>query len=158
MMRMLATYIMRGRIQAILVAAAFAAITPVIPPLVLLSGATVALVTLRLGAKDGVLTGIGAMVIAMAFFMVVAGNPAPALNFALVLYIPLFVLAIILRNSMSLARTLSVLAVLGTAMVPRPGGQNLCRRIFCRPCSSLACRWIRQRRNAGYRSCHGLAR
>ncbi|GMR08865.1 MAG: hypothetical protein BMS9Abin26_1874 [Gammaproteobacteria bacterium] len=115
-MRGLATYIMRGPVYAMLVTAVFAILTPVLPPLVIISGAALTLATLRMGVKSGLMVGIGATLITMVFFVLLSGNGLPALNISIVVFLPLFILALIYRNSISLNRTLTVLAVLAGSM------------------------------------------
>ena len=52
-MGFLASYIMRGRLQAMIVASTLALLSLIIPPVSVVSSATVALVTLRRGAVEG---------------------------------------------------------------------------------------------------------
>lgn len=115
-MRGLAAYIMRGPVYGTLVTAVFAILTPIIPPMVVISGAALTLTTLRKGAKGGLIVGTGATLLAMAIYRLLMGDGLPAVNLAIVVFIPLFILGLIYRNSASLTRTLTVLAVLASVM------------------------------------------
>ncbi len=112
-MNFLATYTMRGRVQAIIVATSLALLSLMMPPVSVLSSATVALVTLRLGAKDG-LTVLGCASLAtglLGFF--VMGSFQIALMYAMVLWLPVWVISIVLRESRSLFLTIEIAVWVG---------------------------------------------
>ncbi len=119
MMYTLASYIMRGPVQALLVTAAFAltSLVPVLGILSVLSGAAVALVTLRHGAKQGMQVLAGASLISSLFMYFTMGTLALGLVFALFLWLPLWVLALLLRRTASWSVTLDVAVALGVLVV-----------------------------------------
>lgn len=118
-MRALANYIMRGPIQALLVTAAFALISlvPILGVLSVLSGAAVALVTLRHGAKQGIQVLLGASLISSLFMYFMMGTMALGLIFVLFLWLPLLVLALLLRRTVSWSITLDAAVALGVLAV-----------------------------------------
>ena len=120
-MQRLAALIMRGRVYAMLVAATFGVISLLLPPLqpitTMLSGGVVALVALRLGALEGVFVMLGALVGVVAVAIPVLGNPASALVLVFIVWFPVFILALVLRQTRSLVLTLQVAVLLGSAVV-----------------------------------------
>lgn len=113
----LASFVMRGRSQAALVAAVAAVLSLLLPPILIIGGAAVALVTLRRGGGEGllaiVLAGLGTAVLAYPVFATLT----PAVGILLLFWLPLWLLAVILRGTVSLARTLQLSAVLGGLIV-----------------------------------------
>ena len=121
MMSGVAGFAMSARWRAIAVAVTGAAaallLPPLTSPLAYLSAATVALVTLRLGAREGfaVLAAAG---LTLALLGLLAGDLAVPMSVgALVLWLPVWVLALILRGSRSLALTLQAAAGFGAIAV-----------------------------------------
>jgi len=116
-MRALATYIMRGPVQAVLVTTALALVSliPVLGMVSVLSGAAVALVTLRHGARQGLVVLLGASLLASIFMYSVFGTMILGLMFALLLWLPLLCLALVLRSSSSWSMVLDAAAALGVA-------------------------------------------
>lgn len=113
MLKTLATFILRGQSQAILVTVAFAVLALMLPPLSILSGATVALVTLRLGAQPGVvLMALSTLLVGLLSYFTL-GNPAPALMFFTALWLPNWLVGWVLRSSRSLALSLATAGGLG---------------------------------------------
>lgn len=112
-MRSLAAYVMRGRSAAALVAATGAVLFWLFPPFLVVSAAAVALVTLRRGAAEGAalmaLAGIGAA----GLTWLTLGAPWPMLRVLLPCWLPLWSLALVLRATVSLARTFQLAALLG---------------------------------------------
>lgn len=109
----------RWRAIAVAVTGAAAALLlpPLTSPLAYLSAATVALVTLRLGAREGfaVLAAAG---LALALLGMLAGDLALPMSLgALVLWLPVWVLGLILRSSRSLALTLQAATGFGAVLV-----------------------------------------
>ena len=111
-MRSLAAFVMRGRSPAALVAATAAVLFWLFPPFLIVAGAVVALVTLRQGAVEGiaimVLAGLGAA----GLTWLVLGTPWPILRVLLPCWLPLWLLALVLRTTVSLSRTLQAAALL----------------------------------------------
>jgi hypothetical protein len=115
-MRGLASFVMQGRAQAIAALCALTALSWFVSLASLLAAAAVALPTLRLGAREG------ATVIAFASLGVAAisgmllGSLAPA-GYALALWVPMWALAWLLRESGRLALALAGAAGLAMLMV-----------------------------------------
>ncbi|HGX92086.1 MAG TPA: DUF2232 domain-containing protein [Candidatus Tenderia sp.] len=113
-MQALARFIMRGPSQAILVATGFGllSILPIFGFLGVVSGAAVALVTLRHGAKQGFMVVAGATLV-VAFFMLLAqGQTVVGWILSLVMWLPVWALALVLRNTVSWSKTLNAVAIL----------------------------------------------
>ncbi|MFO1423697.1 MAG: DUF2232 domain-containing protein [Candidatus Competibacteraceae bacterium] len=112
-MKSLATLVMRGRSAAALVAAVAAVLFWLFPPFLIISGATVALVTLRRGVAEGAwlmaLAGLGAV----ALTRLTLGTPWPMLGVLPVFWLPLWLLALILRATVSMSWTFQAAALLG---------------------------------------------
>jgi len=109
----LATYIMRGRLQAMIVASSLALLSLLIPPVSVVSSATVALVTLRRGALDG-LSVLGCSSIAaglLGYFLI--GNYQFALVYVMVLWIPVWLISIVLREGRYLSLAVEIAILLG---------------------------------------------
>ena len=113
----LASFIMRGRSQAALVAAVFAILSLLFPLTGMLSSATLALATLRQGPVEGLLVGLFAGLASGLFAFAALGSPVPALGFALALWLPVWVLAVLLRNSGSPALTVTTAGLMGLAIL-----------------------------------------
>ena len=115
-MRALAAYIMRGRWSAITATTGLAVASLLLPPLTsplgYLSAAAVVLVTLVQGPKEGMLNAVAATLataaaaLAFATLGLTGGHPILALMFAVMLWIPVWLLAVLLWISRSLAITL----------------------------------------------------
>lgn len=112
-MKALAAFVMRGRSTAALVAATAAVLFWLFPPFLIVSGAAVALVTLRRGAAEGAwlmaLAGFGAV----ALTALALGTPWPMLDVLPAFWLPVWLLALVLRATVSLSRTFQVAALLG---------------------------------------------
>ena len=118
-MRAIAAFIMRGRLQAIIVAAALGLLGGLFPPGWLLSGGVVGLVTLVQGPREGMLNAFAATSIVILLSGVLALQPAlQAVGIFVLLWLPIvWLLALVLYQSRSLALTLLMTAVLGGAIV-----------------------------------------
>jgi hypothetical protein len=116
-MNFLAGYIMRGPMQAVLVAAVCAVLSLVLPPLSYLSGAAVALVTLRLGAWHGAKVALGAALAVTALSWLLVQNVVPGPAFLLALWLPVWALALELRRTVSLSRVLIMAGGFGALFV-----------------------------------------
>jgi hypothetical protein len=112
-MRSLAGFAMRGRSQAALVAAGSAVLSLIVPLVAVISSAVVALATLRQGAREGLLVAGIAGLGGAALAWLALGTPWPGLGFFLVLWVPLWVLALVLRVTRNLALTVQGAAVAG---------------------------------------------
>ncbi|MDD1612728.1 MAG: hypothetical protein LUQ57_06250 [Methylococcaceae bacterium] len=112
-MRILADYIMRGRKQAIIVASTLALLSLKFPPISILSSGTIALVTLRHGAAEGIyiLLGAGIATALLGFFVI--DNYQFALLYALLLWLPVWVISIILREGRQLSLAVEIAVFIG---------------------------------------------
>lgn len=108
---------MRGPAQAALIAAGFAALSLAMPPLSYLSAATVALVTLRTGARDGALILIAATLAVAVLVFASSGKLWIAASLALVLWVPVWLLSLVLRFTISLAAMFRGAATAGMLLV-----------------------------------------
>jgi len=116
-MQALASFVMRGRSQAALVAAVAALLSLMVPLAALISSAAVALVTLRQGAREGLLVGIFAGLASGLLAFAALGSPAPAVGFALALWLPVWLTALGLRHGRSLSLTVQGSALIGLAIL-----------------------------------------
>jgi hypothetical protein len=116
-MNKLAGFIMAGRWQAIGTVTGFALLGLVVPPLTLLSGAALGLVSLRAGASNAV-SVLGLSVLALAIASLIgAGQAWIGAIYGLTLLAPLMLLALILRSTVSLAKTLQAATAFGIAVL-----------------------------------------
>jgi hypothetical protein len=113
----LARFILKGPGQAALVAASMAILGLVIPPAAWISSAAIVLVTLVNGPKSGLATTAVALLGAAIFAFLIFSAPQLALVFVLIAWLPAWILASILRQTISLAYSLQVLAVMSLLAV-----------------------------------------
>jgi hypothetical protein len=128
----LATFIMAGRMQACTAVVGFALLALILLPLTLLlgklglaivtlltlfSGASLALVALRLGATEGlaVLTFSTALMVILNYLFV--GRVEAGLAYSLLQWAPLLVPALVLRNTVSMALAMVAAIGLGGAVI-----------------------------------------
>lgn len=104
---------MRGRLSAVVVILASA----MIPLLPWISGGALSLVTLRRGATEGAFAGGASALVLIAVIGALAGTPQPALQPILQLWLPVFLIALWLRYSVSLAQSLEAAAGLAAVAV-----------------------------------------
>ena len=106
----LARFILKGHSQAALVAASMAMLGILMPPLAWLSGAAVALVVLVNGHRSGLLVtaiaGIGTAVLAG----LILSRPELAAYYVLLVWLPLVLVAVVLRQTVSLVLSLQLVA------------------------------------------------
>lgn len=107
-MRGLASFILRGQSQAVLVVVA----TALVPLLNLFSGAALALVTLRKGPGEGLVVVLMSLCLAGFLLWWLAGSMTPASALFGLFWLPIWVLAVTLRYTVSLARTLQLALLL----------------------------------------------
>lgn len=113
----LAAFVMMGRWHATGVVVGFALLGLMVPPLTLLSGAALGLVTLRLGAASG-LSVLGLAVLALTALSAIAtGRPWIGAAYGMTQWAPLLILALILQRTVSLATTLKAASALSLAVV-----------------------------------------
>jgi hypothetical protein len=112
-MRLLATAAMRGRPQAVMLASVLAVLSWLVPPVSVLSSAVVALVTLRRGWIDGLLTIVLGGLACALFGWLALSSPLIGAGVVLLMWLPVWLLASLLRSMRSLDFT--VQAALGLA-------------------------------------------
>ncbi|OGT19605.1 MAG: hypothetical protein A2V90_03365 [Gammaproteobacteria bacterium RBG_16_57_12] len=120
-MQALASYIMRGRLQAVMTVVMFAGLSFLLPPftspLSFFSGAALTLVTLRLGPQQGVWVLLLAAVTLGLFSLLSLSNVVPAVAVAGAIWIPAWLLAVVLRRTVSWSQTMTVALAMGMALV-----------------------------------------
>lgn len=115
-MKSLAAFIMRGRVQAAMVASVLAALAVLITPLAIGSAAVIGLVTLRQGAREGILVMLMGSVALVALGYLLLGQPLVLAFSGALLWLPLFILGLIMRVTRSLVLGVE-LAVMGGALL-----------------------------------------
>jgi hypothetical protein len=116
-MRFLAAYAVKGPWQAVGVTAVAALLSLLLPPLSYLSGATVALVTLRMGLQQGLRLVFGAAVLLSLLAMLLVQNPLAGAVYAIALWLPVWALSLSLRRTASPARSVLLATLLGAVAV-----------------------------------------
>ena len=120
-MRFLPDYVMRGRMSAILAVVVLAMgsllLVPLTSPLGYLSGAAVALVTLRMGPAMGAFLVAMATLASALLGLVTMQTALLGLGLLLGLWLPVWVAATVLRNTVSLALALLAAVGFGAAFV-----------------------------------------
>ncbi len=111
-MRSFASFVMSGRLQALLAVAGAALLSLYLPPLSYISGAAAALVVLRHGAREGALVMGGAVAALALFGLALQGDPTPQVAYGLALWAPLWVIGLVLRHTVSLRRAFEATALL----------------------------------------------
>ncbi len=114
-MQALANFIMRGPVQAILMTALFALISliPILGFVSMFSGAALALATLRAGPRQGLIVMVGATVMCALLLSFVPGGFMIAVLYAACLWLPLWLLAQVLRKTISWSLTLETAIGIG---------------------------------------------
>ncbi len=104
---------MRGRMQAMIVAATLAIVSLIMPPVSIVSSASVALVTLRRGAVEGLIVlGCSTAVAGLLGYFLV-GNFQFVLLYGMVLWLPVWMISIILREGRYLSLAVEIAVLLG---------------------------------------------
>ncbi|MBK5965692.1 hypothetical protein CCR95_16770 [Thiocystis minor] len=116
-MKPLANFIMRGYSQAALVAAMAALLSLLMPLLGPISAAAVGLVTLRSGGVPGLLVVGLATLGASVLSALALGSPWPAFGILAVFWMPIWILAIVLRSSRSLVMAVQLAVMFGLTLV-----------------------------------------
>jgi hypothetical protein len=107
------SYVLRGRTQAITVAAACAALSLLLPPMSYVSGAVIALATLRHGAREGGLVIAGSGLLAGALTLLVVGSVYPVVVFLALTWVPVWMLALVLRATADQGMVVLIAGALG---------------------------------------------
>jgi hypothetical protein len=116
-MRGLAAFIMKDRISAVLTICALTILSWIVSLVGLLAAAAIALLTLRKGALEGALVMVAAVIGVTAVGGILLGHPLRVAEYALVLWVPVWLIAILLRGSGHLAFALVSAMGLGMLMV-----------------------------------------
>jgi hypothetical protein len=117
MMRILASFAMRGRSQAVMATTVLGMLSLILPPVSILSSAVVALVTLRVGQREGLFTGLLAAAACGFLGLIALGNALPVIGLALLSWMPIWLLAAMLRHTRSLSLTVQSGLIFGLAMI-----------------------------------------
>jgi len=113
----LARFIMAGPSQAAVVAAATALLAFILPPIAWVSGGVIALVALHLGPVRGMQLIAYAGVAAMLLGWLALGTPMLVMGVILLLWLPVWLAAAILRNTVSLSIALQAITGFSVALV-----------------------------------------
>jgi hypothetical protein len=105
----LARFILKGQSQAALVAATMAMLGLLFPPAAWISAAVIVLVTLVNGAQRGLFTIALSLLGTALFAFVIFATPQVAIIFVLLAWLPAWMVAAILRQTVSLAYSLQIL-------------------------------------------------
>ena len=108
-MLFLAKFILKGQSQAALVAATLAILGLILPPAAWVSAAVIVLVTLVYGPQRGLITTALSLLGAALFAYLIFATPQVAVVFVLLAWLPAWLLAVVLRQSVSLAYSLQIL-------------------------------------------------
>ncbi|MCU7948064.1 MAG: DUF2232 domain-containing protein [Candidatus Thiodiazotropha sp. (ex Cardiolucina cf. quadrata)] len=107
-MKALASFVMRGPSQSAMATTVLTMLSLIFPFVGMLGSACVGLVFLRQGGKAGSKTLLLSTLAAALLMGVIFNNPLPALGLLLVLWTPVGLLSIVLRNTRSLSLTTQV--------------------------------------------------
>ncbi len=113
----LLSYIASGRVQAATASSLCAVASLKFPPLSYLSGAVIGVMTLRYGVAEGALMIVGSGAIAGVISWLLLSTALPALAFAVATWIPVWLLAALLRVTRAQGRMLTGASALGALMV-----------------------------------------
>ena len=103
--------------QAILVASSLALLSLLFPPVSIVSSASVALVTLRRGGNEGLYVLISSCLSAAILGFFLFGNFQFALLYGLVLWLPIWLISIVLREGKHLSVAINIAVLLGVVGV-----------------------------------------
>ena len=112
-MKFLAAYIMKGRMQAMMVASSLALLSLVLPPVSIVSSASVALVTLRRGGYEGLYVLLCACLSAALLGFFLFGSFQFALLYGLILWLPIWLISMVLREGNQLYIAVQIAVLLG---------------------------------------------
>lgn len=112
-MGFLASYIMQGRLQAMIVASTLALLSLKFPPISILSSAAVALVTLRRGAAEGFYVLVCSAAAAGLLGYFILGNFQFVLLYGMILWLPVWLISIVLREGRHLSLAVEIAIMIG---------------------------------------------
>jgi hypothetical protein len=116
-MQFLANFIMKGRLQAMTVAATLALLSLPFPPASIVSSASVALVTLRRGGREGLYVLVCACAAAAVLSSLLNLGYQFALMYGAVLWTPVWLISMVLREGRKLATAIEIAVLVGMAGV-----------------------------------------
>ena len=116
-MLFLARFILKGQSQAALVAATMAILGLLVPPAAWISAAAIVLVTLVNGPQRGLITTGLALLGTAVFSYLIFSAPQVAMIFVLLVWLPAWLVAMILRQTVSLAFSLQILTAMSLLAV-----------------------------------------
>jgi len=108
---------MKGRMQAMMVASSLALLSLLFPPVSIVSSASVALVTLRRGGREGLYVLIFSCLSAAVLGFFLFKNIQFALLYGLVLWLPIWLISIVLREGKHLSVAIQIAVSLGVVGV-----------------------------------------
>ena len=122
MMRALAGIIVAGPLQAVLVVALFTVLSFLAPPLTSIlsyaGAAALALYSLHVGARSGVIVLLGAMLVTGLLTEMLLHQGMTIAVTSLLLWFPVWLIAVVLRETRSLAMAMLALSALAMAGIP----------------------------------------
>jgi len=114
----IANYAMKGPMQSIIAVVLFSALSVFLAPFGILAGAIIALVTLRVSVTEGFKTLVWGVVSNIALTGLVTGNYIPGVISVIEYMLPIWIMALVLRQTNSLALALQFAMILvGLAIV-----------------------------------------
>ncbi|BBL58110.1 DUF2232 domain-containing protein [Methylomonas koyamae] len=116
-MQFLAAFIMKGRMQAMTVASSLALFSLLFPPISIVSSASLALVTLRRGAGEGMYVLVCSCLAAGILSLLLLGNYQYSLMYGLAFWLPVWLISIVLREGRHLVVAIEIAVLLGVAAV-----------------------------------------
>ncbi|MDG6772913.1 DUF2232 domain-containing protein [Thiomicrorhabdus sp. ZW0627] len=123
----IAKFVMKGPMQALIAAVLFSALSVWIAPFGMFVGAVIGLVTLRVGVVDGLKLLVWSILANIGLTFVMTGTLFPAWISVIEYMLPVWLMAVVLRNTNSLALSLQlamIMAGLGVValhlLVPNP--------------------------------------
>ena len=116
-MLFLARFILKGLSQAALVAASMAMLGLMFPPAAWVSSAAIALITLVHGYRQGMLVMLVAVVGSAIFAGLIFGLPYIALYFALLTWLPVWIVAVVLKQTVSFVASVQLITVVSVSAV-----------------------------------------
>ena len=113
----LARFIMAGPSQAALVASVTAILALILPPLAWISGGVIAMIVLHLGPRRGMqLIGFAGLAV-MVLGWIVIGTPVLAFSMIMLLWLPVWLAAVVLYRTVSLALALQLITAMALLFV-----------------------------------------
>jgi len=116
-MKAIATFIMQGGRQATIVVATMAILSLLMPPLLIVSVASVCLVTLRNGSAEGLRVLVGSTVATALIGYMLLGTSLVSFTYLFIMWLPAYLVSMVLRDTGQLNKALEFLVILGMLAV-----------------------------------------